>query len=82
MKSLFGDPEEKIEHRVPPKPATAEEQMAMIWEAVFNGDGILKRLVLNNRRVMARLHFQDVKLNFILVFLALLLGCLGKLMFS
>jgi len=82
MKSLFGDPEEKIEHHVPPKPATAEEQMAMIWEAVFNGDGILKRLIINNRLVMNRLHFQDIKLTFILVFLGLLLACLGKLMFS
>jgi len=82
MKSLFGDPEENIVHHVPPKPVTQEEQLAMIWEAVFNGNGILKRLIDNNRWLTRRLRFQDIKLNFILVFLALLLGCLGKLMFS
>ena len=84
MKQFFNNsyPEDNIEHKVPPKPENQEEQVAMMWEAVFNGDGILKRLISNNRCLTRRLHFQDVKLNFILVFLALLLGCLGRLMFS
>jgi hypothetical protein len=82
MKNLFGDSDETVEHHVPPKPPTQEEQLAMIWEAVFNGDGILRKLVDNNRWLSRHMRFQDVKLNFILIFLGLLLVCLGKVMFG
>jgi hypothetical protein len=82
MRNLFRDSEAPIEHHVPTKPATQEEQLAMIWEAVFNGDGILKKLVSYNQWLNRRMRFQDVKLNFILIFLALLLACLGKLMLT
>lgn len=78
----LGLEEEPIEHKVPLKPDDPQKQTDMIWEAVFNGDGILKKLVQNNRLVMSRLHWQDMKLNFILIFLALLLACWGIQIFT
>ena len=74
--------EETIEHKVPPKPADLQQQIDMIWEAVFNGDGILKKLVVSYSHVMRRLRWQDLKLNFIRVFLALLLACWGIEVFT
>jgi hypothetical protein len=80
--SLFNPGEIPLEHKVPPKPDDPQKQTDMIWEAVFNGDGILRKLVDNNRWLSRHMRFQDVKLNFILIFLGLLLVCLGKVMFG
>ena len=45
------------------KPVTTKEQINLIWEAVFN-------------HIPSQLHWQDIKINFILVFVALILGML------
>ena len=49
--------------KIPEKPQTLDEQISMIWDAVFN-------------HIFHRLHFQDIKINFILTFLGLLLALL------
>lgn len=48
----------------PRKPKTIEEQVSMIWDALYND-------------VFHKLKFQDIKINFILVFVGLLLTALG-----
>jgi len=48
----------------PKKPESLEEQVSMIWDALYND-------------VFHKLKFQDIKINFILTFLALLLTALG-----
>lgn len=58
-------------YEIPEKPEKLEDQVSMMWDALFNHlPGILKE---QNR------HFkwQDVKLNFILVFVGLILASLA-----
>ena len=49
--------------KIPEKPQTLDEQISMIWDAVFN-------------HIFHQLKFQDVKINFILTFLGLLIAIL------
>lgn len=51
----------------PQKPKTIEEQVSMIWDALYND-------------VFHKLKFQDIKVNFILAFLGLLLTALGVML--
>jgi len=48
---------------VPEKPGRLEDQVSMLWDAVWN-------------HIPAQLAWQDKKINFILTFVALILGLL------
>lgn len=62
-------------YEIPPKPEGIDAKMDMVWEYCFN------HLPSRLRRQERRLHWQDVKLNFILVLLALILASLGARLF-
>jgi len=51
-------------NNIPKKPETIAEQVSMMWDALYN-------------HVPHRLRWQDIKINFILAFMALLLTGLG-----
>jgi len=72
----FNDEDEKP-YVAPAKPEGLVEQVAMIWEAIFNGGSLLSRMYKLERAVSRRLKWHDTKLNFILVLLALILAMLG-----
>jgi len=56
---------------IPPKPKKLEGQVSMMWDALFNHlPGTLEK---QNRR----LKWQDTKINFILVFVGLILASLA-----
>ena len=66
----------KNSYTVPPKPRDTNKQVSMMWDYLYNH--------LPSKLAEQDDHFrwQDRKLNFMFVFLALLLACLGKLIFS
>ena len=53
--------------KIPEKPKTTAGQIDMIWVAVFNA-------------IPHRLKWQDIKINFILAFVALILAGMGILL--
>lgn len=53
--------------KLPDKPKTQKAQINMIWDALFN-------------EIPHRLKWQDIKINFILVFVALILTGMGILL--
>lgn len=53
-----------MNNKMPKKPKCLEDQMDTLWDIVAN-------------HILTRLHWQDVKLNFILAFLALTLALLS-----
>lgn len=55
-----------MKSNTPSKPQEQKDQISMLWDAVYN-------------HIPARLKWQDVKLNFILGFMALILVVLGVL---
>ena len=55
-----------MKNTVPKKPKGQKDQISMVWDALFNG-------------VIHRVNFQDIKINFILGFMVLILGLLGFL---
>ena len=62
-------------YKVPPKPKTQKEQTSMLWDAVYNHiPSIL-------RQQDRRLKWQDVKLTFVLIFMALILASLATKLF-
>lgn len=76
--SLFDEQEEELKtYMPPPKPESQGAQLDMVWNALFNGAGVTRKMELRQIQVMRKLRWQDVKLNFVLVFLALLLACWG-----
>lgn len=57
-------------YEIPPKPRKLEDQVSTMWDAIYNHiPGILRE---HNKR----LKWQDIKLNFILVFVGLILAAL------
>ena len=50
--------------KMPEKPKTRDEQISMIWDALFN-------------HVFTALHWQDIKINFILTLIAILIGIIA-----
>ena len=66
----------KNSYKIPTKPRNPNKQLSMIWDYCFN------HLPSKLEEQDDRLRWQDRKLNFMFVFLALLLACLGKLIFS
>ncbi len=55
-----------MKNTVPEKPKSQKDQISMVWDALFNG-------------LIHRVNFQDIKINFILGFMVLILGLLGFL---
>lgn len=53
--------------KMPEKPKDRDEQISMIWDFLFG-------------HVFHRIRFQDIKINFILVFVGILLGLLTVLL--
>jgi len=53
--------------KIPEKPKTTKEQIDMIWDAIFNA-------------IPHRFKWQDIKINFILAFLALILAFMAVMM--
>ena len=66
----------KNTYETPPKPQSIDEQVSMVWDFLYNH--LPGRLSDQDKKIL----WQDRKLNFLFVFLALLLACLGKLAFS
>jgi len=66
----------KDNYQIPEKPQNINQQVSMMWDYLFNH--LPSRLKQQDRR----LRWQDVKINFILLFVALILASLGKLLFS
>ena len=60
----------KNENKPPAKPRSPNRQLAMIWEQCFN------HIPSQLEKIDWRLHFQDIKINFVLAFLAILVGLL------
>ena len=52
--------------KIPEKPKTTKEQINMIWDALFNA-------------IPHHLKSQDIRINFILAFMALILAMIGIL---
>ena len=50
--------------KMPEKPKTRDEQISMIWDALFN-------------HVFTALHWQDIKITFILALIAILIGIIA-----
>jgi len=63
------------EYKKPPKPRNPNKQLSMIWEQAFN------HIPGELGKMHRRLYWQDVKLNFMLVLLALILASLGTRLF-
>jgi hypothetical protein len=53
-----------MNNRTPQKPKNQKEQISMLWDAVYN-------------HLPSRLNWQDKKLNFILIFMGLILAALA-----
>jgi len=63
-------------YEIPQKPESSEEQTSMMWDFLYNH--LPGRLNKQDYKIL----WQDRKLNFMFIFLALLLACFGKLAFS
>lgn len=64
------------DYTTPKKPRNVNKQLSMVWDFCYNH--LPSRLAEQDRKIL----WQDRKLNFVLIFLALLLAALGKLAFS
>jgi len=63
-------------YEIPEKPEKSKEQISMLWDAMYNHiPGILKE---QNKR----LGWQELKINFILVLVALILAALTTKVFG
>ena len=63
-------------HEIPAKPRNPNKQLAMVWEYCFN------HLPSKLARIDRRLWWQDRKLDFMCVLLALILGTLAANLFG
>ena len=66
----------KNDNKIPPKPRNPNKQLSMLWDYVYN------HLTSSLERQDRRLYWQDIKINFILILLALILASLGARLFS
>jgi len=66
----------KHNYEIPPKPQTLDEQVSMIWDFVYNH--FPGRLQKQDDKIL----WQDRKINFILVLVAILVACFGKMALS
>lgn len=58
-----------MSNKMPEKPKTQKEQISMLWEGVFN-------------HIPTQLKWQNVKLNFILAFMGLVLALLAVIILT
>lgn len=63
----------KHNYEIPPKPESHDEQISMIWDFVYNH--LPGRLHEQDKKIT----WQDRKINFILVLVAILVAWVGKL---
>jgi len=68
-------PWKKPNYTIPKKPKGVNRQLSMLWDSCYNH--IPSRL----DKVDWRLHWQDIKLNFILALIALILAFIGVRIF-
>lgn len=62
-------------YEIPPKPEKPEDQISMMWDAIYNHiPSIL-------RQQDRRFKWQDVKINFVLALIALILALLATKLF-
>ena len=68
----------KINHNyeIPPKPESPNEQTSMMWDFLYNH--LPGRLNKQDDKIL----WQDRKINFILVLVAILVACFGKMALS
>ena len=62
-------------YEVPPKPRGVNKQISMVWDYLYNH--LPSRLAEQDKRIV----WQDIKLNFILILVALILAYLGMRLF-
>jgi len=63
-------------YEIPPKPEGINEQTSMMWDFLYNH--LPSRLNKQDYRIL----WQDRKINFILVLVAILVACFGKMALS
>ena len=63
-------------YEIPPKPENSNEQISMMWDFLYN------HLPTRLNRQDYKILWQDRKINFILVLVAILVACFGKMAFS
>jgi len=63
-------------YEIPSKPQSLDDRVSMIWDFVYNH--LPGRLNEQDRKIT----WQDHKINFILILVAILVGCFGKMAFS
>ena len=68
----------KINHNyeMPVKPVTTKEQTSMMWDFLYNH--LPERLTKQDDKIL----WQDRKINFILILVAILVACFGKMALS
>ena len=64
------------EYNIPPKPEAESDQVSMIWDFIWNH--LPDRLNKQDYKIL----WQDRKINFILILVAILVACFGKMAFS
>ena len=67
--------ENKRQYEIPRKPRNVNKQVSMVWDYLYNH--LPSKLAEQDKRI----GWQDVKLNFILVLVALILAYLGMRLF-
>lgn len=63
-------------YEIPPKPESIEDQVSMMWDFMYNH--LPSKLARQDRKIM----WQDIKLNFILVLVGLILAFIAARLFS
>jgi len=63
-------------YAIPPKPEDSKEQTSMMWDFLYNH--LPSRLNKQDYKIL----WQDRKINFILVLVAILVACFGKMALS
>ena len=64
------------DYHIPDKPEKIKDQLAMLWDVMYN------HLPHHLHAQDARIIWQDRKINFILVLLAILVACFGRMALS
>lgn len=62
----------KNNYEIPPKPRSPNKQISMVWDYLYNH--LPGRLAEQDRRIW----WQDIKINFIIVLIALILAFIAK----
>jgi len=68
--------ENNYKYEIPPKPESNNEQTSMMWDFLYNH--LPSRLNKQDYKIL----WQDRKINFILILVAILVACFGKMALS